>query len=165
MINWKGRVSVRKFTIASLLLLAAIFTMAGCGNFGKNADKEQREDADIIYEHEKEGGTMETGDGYGFTHFDLDIEVDGKDAIEADYEVDKELDVEYKNALTGVNVKGKEAMDELDKLFTALLLRNNMTEEEFKERILTYYELDTYSKFDLEINFDDGTNLNIEDVK
>lgn len=151
--------------IASLLLLAAVFVMTGCGNFGENADKAQREDADIIHEREKEGGTMETGDGYGFTHFDLDIEVDGQDAIEADYEVDKELDVEYKNTLTGVNATGKEAMDELDKLFKALLLRNNMTKEEYKERILTYYELDTYSKFDLEINFDDGTNLNIEDVK
>ncbi|MFS0575971.1 YusW family protein [Sporosarcina sp. 179-K 3D1 HS] len=156
---------MRKFTIASLLLLAAIFVIAGCGNFGKNADKDQREDADIIYEHEKEGGTMETGDGYGFTHFDLDIDVDGKDAIEADYEVDKELDVEYKNTLKGINVKGKEAMDELHQLFTALLLRNNMTKEEYIKRILTYYELDAYSKFDLEINFDDGTKLDIEDVK
>lgn len=156
---------MRKFKLPGFLLLAALLLIGGCGNFGKNANKDQREDADIIYEHEKEGGTMETGNGYGFTHFDLDIEVDGKDAIEADYEVAKKLDTEYKNTLTGVNLRGVEAMNELDKFFSALLLRNNMTKEEYMERILTYFELDTYSKFDLEINFDDGTTLNIEEVK
>ena len=33
------------------------------------------------------------------------------------------------------------------------------------ESILQYYQIEAYSKFDLEIEFDDGTILDIEDIK
>ena len=80
---------IEKLNVVGAIVITGALLMGGCGNFGKNADKPNREEADIIHENEKEGGSIETGDGYGFTTFDLEIDVDGKDAIDADYDVNE----------------------------------------------------------------------------
>ena len=56
-----------------MLFLFAVLILGACGNSSKNADNPKREDAEIILEKEKEGGTLNTGDGYGFNKFDLEI--------------------------------------------------------------------------------------------
>lgn len=139
--------------------------MGGCGNFGKNADKPNREEATLIHEDEKAGGSVETGDGYGFTTFDLEIDVEGKDAIEAAYDVTGNLKVDYENKLSNKKLTGSDAMNELSKLFMDILITKDTPQQEVIDKILKYYRLDMYSKFDLEVDFDDGTKLNIEDVK
>ena len=150
---------------AGAIFLTSALVVGGCGNFGKNADKPNREDASIIHEDEKEGGSMETGDGYGFNSFDLEIEVDGKDAIDADYEITKNAEGEYENKLTNEKFKNEEAMNALDKLFVAILLTKDTPQQEAIDKILEYYKLDNYSKFELDVKFDDGTNLLINEVK
>ncbi len=139
--------------------------MGGCGNFGKNANTPNREEAVIINEDEKTGGSIETGDGYGFTTFDLDIEVEGKDAIEADYDVTKNADADYENKLKNINLKGNKAMDELNKMFIEIRITRDTPQQEVMDKILQWYGLETYTKFELEVNFDDGTLLDINDVK
>ncbi|CAM3138925.1 YusW family protein [Filibacter tadaridae] len=150
---------------AAIIALSSALLMGGCGNFGKNANEDNREDADIIHENEKEGGSLETGDGYGFDQFDLEIDVDGNDAIDTEYDVTKKAEGEYENKLTNTKLKDNEAMDELDKLFMDILITKDTPEDEVVEKVLQYYGLETYTKFDLEVNFDDGTNLDIERVK
>ncbi|WP_342513330.1 YusW family protein [Sporosarcina sp. FSL K6-1522] len=156
---------MKKITLAGFLVLIGILALSGCGNFGKNADKPSREDATIIHEDEKAGGSIETGDGYGFTEFSLEIDVDQKDAIEADYDVTKLADAEYENKLTNVQLKNTQAITELDKLFKKILLTKDTPQQEVIDKILGWYQLDTYSKFDLEVHFDDGTLLDIEDTQ
>jgi len=152
-----------------ILLVAATLTgalmLSGCGNFGKNADKPNREDATIIHEKEKAGGSLETGDGYGFTSFDLDIEVAGKDAIEADYEAARKLVADYNNTLTNIKLKDSAAMDELHKLFMDILITKDTPPQVVIDKILKWYQVESYSKFDLEVDFDDGTLLDIEEVQ
>ncbi|MEK5040069.1 YusW family protein [Sporosarcina sp. FSL K6-3457] len=156
---------MRKLTILIAATLSGALMLSSCGNFGKNADKPNREDATIILEDEKAGGSLETGDGYGFTSFELDIEVDGKDAIEAEYQVGKKLDVDYDNKLTNIKLKDSAAMDELGKLFMDILITKDTPPQEVIDKILKWYQLDSYSKFDLEVDFDDGTRLDIEEVQ
>ena len=156
---------MRKLTLLVVGALTGALMLSGCGNFGKNADKPNREDATIIHEDEKAGGSLETGDGYGFTSFDLDIEVNGKDAIEANYEVQRTLVGDYENKLTNTKLKDSAALDELHKLFMAILITKDTPSQEVIDKILKWYQLESYSKFDLEVYFDDGTLLDIEDVQ
>ena len=154
----------KRFRIGAVLITGALL-LGACGNFGENADKPNREDADIVLEREKEGGSINTGNGYGFSSFDLDIDVNGKDAIEADYNVKKTAKAEYENKLENVKLKDSAAMDELHLFFIDILITKDTPKQEVIDNILKWYQLDTYSKFDLEVEFDDGTFLDIEEVK
>ncbi|KXH81953.1 YusW family protein [Sporosarcina sp. HYO08] len=157
---------MKKLGIIWMILCTSILIVSGCGNLGKNADQPQREEADIIHEDEKEGGSLETGAGYGFTSFDLDIDVNGKDTIEADYETtENQLKAEYIDARNNVQLQDTKAMDELHKLFMKILIRHDTPQQEVIDKILEWYAIDQYSKFDLEVHFDDGTTLNIEEMK
>jgi hypothetical protein len=148
-----------------VIVVVGALLMGGCGNFGKNADTPNREEAVIINEDEKTGGSIETGEGYGFTSFELDIDVDGKDAIEADYDVTENADADYENKLKNIKLKNNKAMDELNKMFLEIRITKDTPQQEVMDKILQWYGLETYTKFDLEVDFDDGTLLDIKDVK
>lgn len=148
-----------------MLFLVAVLVLGACGNASKNADDPTREDATIIYEDEKEGGTMNTGDGYGFSEFDLEIEVDGQDAIDVEYEVNKLHEAKYVNKLASLNLKEQEAFNKVDELFTKIMLTHDMSNEEVINRITEWFGLDTYTKFDLDVKFDDGTKMDIDEQK
>lgn len=157
---------MQKLTIGIMLFISASLLLTGCGNFGKNADKPGTEDALIINERDKEGGTLETSAGYGFSQFDLEIDVDGKDAIDAEYDVtEKQTESEYEDKLRKVKLTDVEAMDELNKMFMQIRITKDTPEQEVIDNILKWFDLETYSKFDLDVDFDNGTKLTIEDVK
>ncbi|WP_252501842.1 YusW family protein [Sporosarcina sp. Marseille-Q4943] len=148
---------------AVMLFLVAVLVLGACGNASKNADDPRREDATIIYEDDKEGGTLNTGDGYGFNKFDLEIEVDGKDVIDVEYEVAKNHEAKYVNKLAGLNLRDQEAFNKLDPFFVKFTTKKSMDEKDVMDNIMEWFGLDTYTKFDLEIDFDDGTKMDIED--
>ena len=152
----------RLMTLGSLLFASAL-VVSGCGNVGEDADTDNREEADIITNQEKEGGDIETGDGYGFTELNLEIEVDGEDAIDVDYKVEEDFDPEYQNALTNIDLEGDDAMDELDKMFKTVNFESNMSEEEARDKILEFYQIAEYSDFKLNVHFDDDTDLTYKD--
>ena len=152
----------RLMTLGSLLFASAL-VVSGCGNVGEDADTDNREEADIITNQEKEGGDIETGDGYGFTELNLEIEVDGDDAIDVDYKVEEDFDPEYQNALTNIDLEGDDAMDELDKMFKTVNFESNMSEEEARDKILEFYQIAEYSDFKLNVHFDDDTDLTYKD--
>jgi YusW-like protein len=156
---------MRKLNVVATLVITGALLMSGCGNLGENADKPNREEAVIINEREKAGGSINTGNGYGFTSFDLEIDVDGKDAIDVDYEVTENADADYENKLQNVKLKDNKAMDEIHKMFIEIRIQKDTPQQEVMDRILQWFGLDTYSKFDLDVDFDDGTLLDIEDLK
>lgn len=156
---------MKKLTLFWVIVLSATLLIGGCGNFGKNADKEGAEDALIINEKDKVGGSIESGAGYGFTQFDLEIDIDNQDAIDAEYHVSpQKFEAEYENKLNGIKLKDNEAMIELDKFFLDIRITKDTPEQEIIDKILKWFQFDAYTKFDLEVDFDDGTKLNIEDV-
>lgn len=151
-----------KIVKVTAFLLFAALVLGACGNSGKNADKPNREDATLVHEKEKEGGTLDTGNGYGFDKFDLDIDVDGKDTVEASYEMDRNLEAEYKNKLAGLDLKEDEAMVKLDEMFIDIMFTKDTSQEQAIEKLMKWFGLDTYTEFDLEVHFDDGTLLDFE---
>lgn len=184
-----------KHQLLGITALAAVLTLGACGggnndamddaaggdNYDQAPTTEETGDAtETAIEDDKAGenpsggkndGMEETTQGYGFKDFDLEIDVDGKDAVDASYETkeDGTFEAEYKNTLEGVDYgddnQQEEAMNELDALFKEILLDQNVTEEKAKTKILDALEIQDYTKFELEVNFDEGPNLNIEENK
>ncbi|WP_025783229.1 YusW family protein [Sporosarcina sp. D27] len=154
---------MNKLAAMGSVVFASVLFVSGCGNTGKDANKDNREEADIVTNESKEGGDRDNGDAYGFNKFELEIDVDNQDAIDAEYKVEKNFDPEYQNTLTNIDLEGAKAMDELDKMFIALNLQHEMSGEEAREKILEYFQIDLYSKFKLDVEFDDGTKLEFED--
>lgn len=155
---------MKKLKIIGTMMLGGSLLLSGCGNIGDSADEPGTEDALIINESNKEGGSIETGEGYGFTQFDLEIDVDGEKTIDIDYDAEEEeFKAEYENTLNKIKLEDKEAIDELHLLFMDIRLTNETTEEEAKTKILEWFEIESYSKFDLKADFDDGTTLTVQD--
>lgn len=133
------------------------------GACGKKITDETRDDPTLTTELETEGGSIESGDGYGFTIFELDIEVNGEDMIAIDYDVSEKAEAEYENKSKGIDLAGTAAMDEVFILFNAIRVDKDTPEDQVISDILKHYELDEYSKFELAIDFDEGTKLRINE--
>lgn len=142
-----------------LLLLAALLIIGACG---KKESKDSQEDPTLTTKPEHEGGSVESGDGFGFNEFDLEIEVDGEDIIDISYDVSDEADAKYVNTLKDVDVTGEKAMDETGVFFENIRAHKDGSEDELVDDILQYFGIEDYSKFDLEINFDDDIKREIK---
>lgn len=175
--------SLRTLLVLSMSLL---LLLAGCGKSGNEtdsttadptandettnkedqpADDPELQDPALDFGDAEDGGSFNTEDGYGFSDFDLEIDVDGKDAIDVDYKDVKPGDAEYENRLENVKLDGNDAINQMHPMFIEILLTGDTSEEEAKERILKWFKLDNYSKFDLEVKFTNGKVLKIEDQK
>lgn len=162
--------SLSRFKILGIVLFSCALIIGGCGkngNSGDNApDGSQKDDA-VIENHKGDnvGGSKEHADGFGFTDFELEIDVDGKDAISTDFDVSKRAEAEYENKIEVIDVEGEDAMNELNKLFVNIELTKETPKEKVMEEILDHFGIDDYTKFELDVIFDDGTHLNINEVK
>lgn len=158
---------MKRLKIIATIALASVLMVSGCGNFGKNADKPNREDAAIIHENEKAGGSLRTGAGYGFSLFDLEIDTDGNETVVADYEMkqNEKPTTDYVNKLHNVNLTGDKAMNELHKFFIDILITKDTPQQVVIDKIQKWYNIDTYTAFNLLVHFDDGTVLDIKDSK
>ncbi|PIC98068.1 YusW family protein [Sporosarcina sp. P29] len=146
--------------ILSIAGVSSILLLGGCGSKDKAPDN----DAAVSIEDEGEGSTMNTGDGYGFTDFDLTIKKDGK-KIETDYEDVKPDDAEYLNEFQEVDLEGNEAIDDMHKMFMEILIDSGTTKDEAIDRILQWYGLDGYDEFKLDVEFADDKTLHIDEKK
>ncbi|KXH87115.1 YusW family protein [Sporosarcina sp. HYO08] len=161
---------MKKFTVISVIALSGVLILGACGGKNTNTTPETTNPPATNGQgntttQENTNTVNEATHDYGFQKFDLEIDVDGKDAIDVDYKTSDIADSDYENKLTNINVTGDAAMDELHKLFMELNITANKAQQEIIDQIMKYFSLDSYSKFDLEVDFNDGTKLNIEDVK
>lgn len=154
---------MNKHKIFGIILSAGVLLIGGCGNSDEKVVDGNKDKPLITTEAEDAGGSAEYGDGYGFSEFDLEIDIDGADAIDIDYKVEKKAEAEYENNLQDFHLKDDKAMDAIHELFMNILISKDMPEDEMKRNILQFLHIDDYSKFDLEIKFDDGTKLEIKD--
>jgi len=157
---------LKNFKLLGTILFTSALIISGCGNDSADVvDNGKRDEPLFVNKPDVEGGSLEHGDGYGFREFDLEIDINGKDAIDVDYNVTKNAEAEYKNELTNVNVEGAKAMNEVDKLFMDILITKDTPEDVVIEKVLEFLRVETYSKFELEVDFVDGTKLDIKDKK
>lgn len=151
---------MRKLISFSLLLIAAVLLLGACV---KTADVNQEDEPTISSKPETEGGSMETGDGYGFVVFDLTIDVDGEEVISTTYDVRDKAEATYVDDLVDVDVEGNDAMDELFYLFDHMRLTKDTPDKEVIDKIVEHYKLKDYSSLELDVEFDEGTILHIDD--
>ncbi|WP_432363514.1 YusW family protein [Sporosarcina sp. UB5] len=148
-----------------MLVFCAVLVLGACGNGNKNAGNQNQNEGNATTSNTNANGSATQRNGYSFNEFDLDIDVDGKNAIDVEYEVNRPDESKYVNTLTNLNLRGQEASDKLDEFFTKMMLTKDMTDKDVMDRIMEWFALDAYTEFDLEVDFDDGTILNIEDRK
>lgn len=148
------------------ICLAILFVITGCSSSAGNSAANPKDKQQPILENkqDKEGGSLETGESYGFDSFDLDIEVDGKDAVEIEFEAHDVMDSTYIVPRQNASLHGKEAMKKIHVYFTQLKLTKNSTKKEIIDETLKFFQLDHYSKFDFDVHFDDGTVFEIEEM-
>lgn len=159
---------MRKLKFLTIAIVASFSLIAGCGN-NDNDNKRSAESRDeplISAEIEDRGGSLQYGAGYGFSDFDLEIDIDGKDAIDIDYEVNTQNDtfeVEYKNNIQDFHLKDGEAMNAVHDFFMEAQISNEKPKDKIMREILESLNIADFSKFDLEINFNDDTSLSIQE--
>lgn len=160
----------------SILLLVTLLLLVGCNSTAKNNEQTNKENPVPTTENpvktnendtdKDELTTKHVDTDYGFTEFNLDIEVDKKDVVEAEYDkYTDSVEAELKNKLQNTKLKGDAAMDELDKLFNEIKLTKDSPEQEVIDKILKWFNIETYSEFKLEVDFNDGTTLDIEKLQ
>lgn len=157
---------VKSVKLVGTTLFASALLLSGCGGGSKNATPVGENPEPVITtEREQAGGSIENGDGFGFDEFDLEIEIEGKDTIDIEYEVKRKAEAKYENELTKTILKDADAMDEINKFFLEVRIDTDTPEDVAKEKILQYLGIEKYSKFELEVDFDDGTTLKIKDMQ
>lgn len=145
MISTKGKV-------LSSIFLSSVLLLGACG------DKEEVSDPPTTEAVESE---------FGFTSFDLDIDTaEQRDAVEASFEVETNgVEAEYVNSLDSQKLQGDEAYEFLKPIFTDLALTSDMDKEEVMEKVLTAFGITDYTEFDLEVLYEDGTEIEYKDNK
>ena len=160
---------MRKSKFLIITIFTSVLLIAGCGNNDNNNKRsvESRDEPHFSSEIEDRGGSLQFGAGYGFSDFDLEIDIDGKDAIDIDYKIDTQNDtfkVEYKNNIQDFHLKDEEAMNAVHDFFMEAQISNEKPKDKIIREILESLNIEGYSKFDLEVNFNDDTSLSIHET-
>lgn len=168
------------FSLLTILLLS--ITLAACGNNDEVTNPPQN---DTTTEEPNDGATegdpgddnhtddqtdnnnQANGDSnntdltsdYAFTSFDLEVDIENNDdAVDVDYDVDdddKDIEASYENKPENINLRGNEAMDELNSIFTSFQFDENTPDEEVINEVLQAFNIpEDAAKIDLEIEFD-----------
>lgn len=104
------------------------------------------------------------------TFREIDIEISyGKDS-EYEAEIDQDdgqpIEAKVEDEVNGMYLKGQEAFDDLYPKVKQLDLTKDSPKEETINQVLKAFDLkDDYEKFEVEIKFNDGSKLDIEDRK
>ncbi|MBO0601269.1 YusW family protein [Sporosarcina sp. E16_3] len=130
-----------KLKLFGLVILATALIIGGCGKKVHNTDT-----------------------AYGFTKFELKIDVSGEEDVKAEYKMKtNKIEAEYINKAHKIKLKGDPAMDELNKIFTEIELTKDQSQQDVIDKVLKAVDVDNFSKFKLEIEYDDGTKLEFEE--
>lgn len=159
----KGRVEMKKtakWTGVSLLLTTGI--LAGCNETQDNTVESQPAESSPV-----ENSDLVTTDGYGFSSFDLSIDTaDENDAIDVDFESGRSgAELEYVNKLEDINLGGDEAVTALDPIFSTFELSADLAKEDVIAQVTEAFGVTDYQEFELEVEFEDGTEVKWEDRK
>ncbi len=143
-------------TSGSLLLLTA------CGEATDNTVEADPADSSPV-----ESNESVTPTNYGFTSFDLSIDTpDDNDAIDVDYENGRSgTEIDYQNKMEETSLGGDEAGTALDPIFSNLEMTPEMSQEEIISKITEAFGVTEYQDFELEVEFEDGTEVKWEDTK
>ncbi|MBO0992271.1 YusW family protein [Bacillus sp. SD088] len=107
-------------------------------------------------------------DKLDFSEIEVEVSYGHDQEYEAEIEQDKNQPIEAKveDEINNEFLNGKEAFDSIYSKAEKLTLTKDSSDQETIEQILDAFDLDNeYEKFEIEITFDDGSKLDVEDRK
>lgn len=151
----------KKYVAWSTLLLTGTI-IAGCNETQDNTVETKPSESSPV-----ENSDLVTPNDYGFAKFELSIDTaEENDAIDVDYESGKSgMEIEYTNKLEDVALGGDEAGTELDPILGELALTADLSQEEAISQVTQAFGIEDYTDFELEVGFEDGTEVEWKDAK
>lgn len=146
----------------AVLASGSILFLTACGEMTDNTVETDPADSSPV-----ENNRYVIPTNYGFTSFDLSIDtLDEKDTIDVDYETRRSgTEIDYQNKLEDISLGGDEAGTALDSFFFTLELTPEMSQEEVISKITEAFGVTDYQDFELEVEFEDGTEVKWEDTE
>ena len=143
-------VMVKKLAISMGIFLS--LGLAGCGDEENLSEPVSSDNAESEF---------------GFVSFELDIDTaESRDAVEVSFEVEpNETQAEYVNRLENQKLNGDEAYNYLKPIFQNLDIQKGMEQEEVISRVLKEFNVSDYIEFELDIEFQDRTEVEYKDLK
>ncbi|MDV6378308.1 YusW family protein [Sporosarcina sp. GW1-11] len=172
---------MKRLLMTTVSVMAIV--LAGCGSNTKepvdvptpSAQVEQPADTNTTVESTTSQQTDATTEKMkadmgklSFKEIDVDVSYSRDKEYEAEIEQDNNepFKAKVEDELNGVHLKGQEAFDILYPKIQQLQLTKDSTKEETIDQVLTAFGLDSnYEKFEVEIHFNDGSKLDVEDRK
>lgn len=168
----------KQLTMSALILSGAL-ALGACGNDGNKEAPEP--DQQVTPPTEQENQTVETPEvetetsttesetgeavATNYEKFEVEIDVDGKDAIDLEYDQHDPSENEYKNYMTNEAFKGADATAKVEEFVNALQLTEASSEEEVIAEVTKALGIDAYSKIEVEYKYADGTKVKVKDKK
>ncbi|WP_179134057.1 YusW family protein [Halobacillus massiliensis] len=137
-------------------LLLMIF-LAACNNNNNEEVNNPPENAPAENEDQLAGQTDES---FNFIAFELDVEYPDDKLVDVEYENEKEgMDAKYFDEMKDLDLRSDEALEKLSPLFESFTFDQNTSDKEVIKEVKKAFEVeDNYDKFELEIEFEDGTD-------
>lgn len=101
-----------------------------------------------------------------FSEIEIDVEYRGGKEYEAEIDQDRNEPIlaKVEDDLNNVYLRGREAFDHIFERASKLDLTSNSTKQQVIDQVLDVFNLpNDYIKMDVEIKFDDGKKIDIED--
>ncbi|WP_339228989.1 YusW family protein [Oceanobacillus sp. FSL K6-2867] len=112
--------------------------------------------------NDRDNVTTEMDADYPFTSFDLEADFEGtEDIVEVEYEQDtNETEASYRNETQGIQLRGDEAMQELDSIFSTFDFDENTPKEEVLSTVLEAFNIPNDAQnVELDIEYSGGTEV------
>ena len=145
----------------SILFLILAISLVACGNEVPN-ETANEPPIETPNQDTSEPQTEEQSQGQ-ITNFDLEIEVANQDKVDIDFEVER-AETEATYSVDGEeNLKGAEALSQIELMFNELNLTKDVNEDEIIDQVLTYFNINPadVTDFDLDIEFDYQEKIDI----
>lgn len=156
----KGEIFMKISTLFFALLFS-LFLLQGCNN----APVEQ--DDDHVTNSETNNKNKKTENVFNFTSFDLDVDYTNNKSYEADYDNDPNgVEATIQDEIANKTLKGDEAFQQLSPIFEQLKFDKTTPNEEVISEVLKVFNLNNnFTKFDLDVEFQDGTEKEYQTAK
>jgi YusW-like protein len=133
--------------------LTFCLALSGCGN--KEEVKNPPKDAPKENNSNQANGESP----YNFTSFDLDVTYKDNKTFDVDYENEKDgMEAKLIDGVKDEDLSGDDAMKQLKPIFSDLKLTAESKDDEVTKQIIDKFNLnEDFTAFDLEVQFEDGS--------
>lgn len=151
----------KKRTLIITSILSTTLLLGACNNNDDNDENVMK--SDVVEPNPMDESAKVVSDpetDYGFQEFTLNVDTpDNEDSVIVDYKLDASSAM-YKNMHTAINTEGDGAAETLDPIFKEMNVTKDMNTEEVVEQVTKAFEVEEFTAFNLDIQFDDGETKN-----